>query len=71
MGKKILLSIGGGTAYQSIPSEEVAVWFADFLWYSFGPHNPAMDGTFPRPFLDNSVDGFDFDIEHYGGNGMS
>lgn len=69
MGKTIMLSIGGETAYETIPDKDVAVWFADFLWYSFGPHNSALDDTFPRPFQNNSVDGFDFDIEHDGGYG--
>ncbi|CAG8169810.1 unnamed protein product, partial [Penicillium nalgiovense] len=81
-GKTILLSIGGGTATaQSIPDEATAVWFADFLWYSFGPYNPAISSlgwteelaglAFPRPFLTSSVDGFDFDIEYNGGVGYA
>ncbi|KAJ5099591.1 hypothetical protein N7532_006592 [Penicillium argentinense] len=69
MGKTILLSIGGDTAYQNIPTHEVAEWFADFLWYSFGP--PNQNSSFPRPFQDNTIDGFDFDIEHDGGYGKT
>lgn len=71
MGKTIMLSIGGDSPYIPILDDAVAVWFADFLWYSFGPYNPDFDGIFPRPFQNNSVDGFDFDIEHGGGYGRS
>jgi chitinase len=67
LGKTVMLSLGGETAYEDIPTDEVAEWFADFLWYSFGP--PGQNDTFPRPFQDNQVDGFDFDIEHDGGYG--
>lgn len=70
LGKTILLSIGGAyPTNQQILSDDIATWFADFLWYSFGPHNPALDAIFPRPFQDASIDGFDFDIEHNGGAG--
>ncbi|KAJ5378994.1 hypothetical protein N7509_012113 [Penicillium cosmopolitanum] len=69
LGKTVMLSLGGETAYEDIPTDEVAEWFADFLWYSFGP--PGQNDTFPRPFQDNQVDGFDFDIEHYGGHGYA
>lgn len=79
-GKTILLSIGGGTATrQSLPDDATARWFADFLWHSFGPYNPLISSlswtqelatiAFPRPLLDVSVDGFDFDIEYNGGAG--
>lgn len=67
MGKTIMLSIGGETAWEYLTSELQAVWFADFLWYSFGPQNEAYTDAYPRPFLTNSVNGFDFDIEHDGG----
>lgn len=79
-GKTVLLSIGGGSATsQSLPDDATGEWFADFLWYSFGPYNSAvsslgwtetMIGIYPRPFLTSSVDGFDFDIEYNGGVGM-
>ncbi|KAK5133432.1 hypothetical protein LTR08_007771 [Meristemomyces frigidus] len=61
-GKKILLSIGGGspnTYY--IDDDASGKSFADFLWGAFGPSS-ANSGQ-PRPFGDASVDGFDFDIE--------
>ncbi|KAJ5689350.1 hypothetical protein N7462_003742 [Penicillium macrosclerotiorum] len=71
LGKTIMLSLGGETAYQKLEDELTAIWFADFLWYSFGPENPNYTDVYPRPFLDNSVDGFDFDIEHDGGYGYA
>lgn len=67
-GKTIMLSLGGETAWEKLQDDSVATWFADFLWYSFGPYNPDKP-EFPRPFQENSVDGFDFDIEHDGGAG--
>lgn len=69
MGKTIMLSIGGETAVEQLSSELQAIWFADFLWYSFGPQNEKYTDVYPRPFQANSVDGFDFDIEHDGGFG--
>ncbi|KAL9612291.1 MAG: hypothetical protein Q9167_003115 [Letrouitia subvulpina] len=62
MGKKILLSLGGAIpTNQSIPSDDAAVSFANFLWGAFGPTEEKYHG--PRPFGDAVVDGFDFDIE--------
>jgi chitinase len=71
-GKKILLSLGGAVAKGVTPyaltSVDDATNMADFLWSAFGPKDPAWTG--PRPFDYaytgdvNSVDGFDFDIEH-------
>lgn len=69
MGKTVMLSIGGETAAQALTSDLEAQWFADFLWYSFGPQNELYTDAYPRPFLANSVDGFDFDIEHSGNFG--
>jgi chitinase len=70
MGKTVMLSIGGAyTTNEVILSDEIATWFANFLWYSFGPYQPG-ETFFPRPFQNASVDGFDFDIEHNGGAGM-
>lgn len=70
-GKKVFLSLGGGTSIsgatdggQYIASEESAIAFAEFLWGAFGPVNAnwtAQGG--PRPFDDIVFDGFDFDIE--------
>ncbi|KAL0256470.1 Chitinase 2 [Diplodia seriata] len=60
-GKKIFLSIGGGspTDYY-LADKDYAESFAEFLWNAFGPSK--NDGT-PRPFGDAVIDGFDFDIE--------
>lgn len=69
-GKTVLLSLGGDGASTGVLDQATAEWFADFLWYSFGPVNEtAISEGFPRPFEDNVVDGFDFDIESDGGAG--
>ncbi|KAJ5831932.1 hypothetical protein N7474_000243 [Penicillium riverlandense] len=71
MGKTIMLSIGGAyTTNEVILTDEIATWFADFLWYSFGPYQ-LSETLFPRPFGNVAVDGFDFDIEHNGGAGYA
>jgi chitinase len=66
-GKKVLLSIGGavpGTGY--LKDATSAKFFADFLWGTFGPYDPAWATTGGvRPFGHASVDGFDFDIESF------
>ena len=65
MGKKILLSLGGAAPdNQVLKSDNSARTFGDFLWRAFGPNKEAPDSTFPRPFGDASVDGFDLDIEN-------
>ncbi|DAA76900.1 TPA_exp: putative endochitinase [Trichophyton benhamiae CBS 112371] len=68
-GKTIMLSLGGqavdGSKTYSVKTRQSAVYFADFLWRAFGPVSPEWDG--PRPFGDNVIDGFDFDIEANGG----
>ncbi|PVI06527.1 glycoside hydrolase family 18 protein, partial [Periconia macrospinosa] len=64
-GKKVFLSLGGGlpTNY-SLPSQELAEYFADFLWGAFGPLTAEWEEAGkPRPFGDVSVDGFDLDLE--------
>ena len=72
MGKTVLLSLGGDSSHPKALDIETAKWFADFLWYSFGPYNAdaLASGLYARPFQDVSVDGFDFDIEHNGGSGI-
>lgn len=64
-GKKILLSLGGGSASAAyIATDASAVQFADFLWGAFGPQTDEWIASGqPRPFGDAVVDGFDFDIE--------
>lgn len=63
-GKKIFLSIGGGspTDYY-IKNAASGKSFASFLWAAFGPAS-ATKTNVPRPWGDAGVDGFDFDIEN-------
>lgn len=69
-GKTVLLSLGGDSLEPTDMTVDVAEWFADFLWYSFGPYNEtAVAEGYPRPFQTASVDGFDFDIESGGDHG--
>ncbi|KFX91560.1 hypothetical protein O988_07700 [Pseudogymnoascus sp. VKM F-3808] len=72
-GKKILLSLGGGTPEYNLTGKVDGEAFADFLWGAYGPLTDAWAGL-PRPFdplpgtegegIPTIVDGFDFDIEH-------
>ncbi|KAL3419827.1 chitin recognition protein [Phlyctema vagabunda] len=68
-GKKIILSLGGGTNTYQLTSSANGVAFADFLWGAFGPRTAAwVSSGKPRPFDGSNgksveVDGFDFDIE--------
>ncbi|KAL7270542.1 Chitinase 2 [Rhizina undulata] len=58
-GKKILLSIGGGSdTYQGFNTSDDAAAFAEKVWDMFG-----KGWTYYRPFGDAIVDGFDLDIE--------
>lgn len=77
MGKKILLSLGGGSGGYALESDDDATNLANFLWGAFGPKGEVSGYTGPRPFdIDSSngypdepsqVDGFDFDIENVNG----
>lgn len=49
-----------GTNY-TVSSVQAGKDFADFLWSAYGPKAPGYTG--PRPFGDNVISGFDFDIE--------
>jgi chitinase len=71
LGKKIILSLGGGTSTYQLNSVADGIYLADFLWGAFGPQNQAwINAGKPRPFgAATSVDGFDFDIE-YTSSGM-
>ncbi len=68
-GKKIILSLGGGTSTYQLTGAADGENFADFLWGAFGPQTSSwISQGLPRPFdgADGSaveVDGFDFDIE--------
>lgn len=64
-GKKILLSLGGGTGTYNLNGAADGTNFASLLWNMFGA---GQKEGIPRPFDYNnvafSVDGFDFDIEY-------
>jgi chitinase len=68
-GKKIILSLGGGTDGYQLSGAANGVAFADFLWGAFGPQTQSwLNQGMPRPFDEPNnavveVDGFDFDIE--------
>ncbi|GME96409.1 unnamed protein product [Ambrosiozyma monospora] len=61
LGKKVFLSLGGGTGSYGFKSKEDGEAFADTLWNYFGAGKGVS--TEDRPFGDSIVDGFDFDIE--------
>ncbi|EJT80960.1 acidic endochitinase SE2 [Gaeumannomyces tritici R3-111a-1] len=62
-GKKLLLSLGGGTSGYQLTGAAAGRAFADQLWALFGP--PDRASRLPRPFGDAAdLDGFDLDIEH-------
>ncbi|PZC88382.1 Herpes-BLLF1 domain containing protein, partial [Pyrenophora tritici-repentis] len=64
-GKKVMLSLGGGwpTNY-TLPTPDVANWFAEFLLGAYGPLTPEWKAANkPRPFGDAVIDGFDLDLE--------
>ncbi|KAK6353295.1 hypothetical protein TWF696_005267 [Orbilia brochopaga] len=61
IGKKILLSIGGGAGVYHLETAEQAQQAADDIWSAFGPVDPLW--TYGRPFGDAIVDGFDLDLE--------
>ncbi|KAL8393284.1 hypothetical protein RB595_003171 [Gaeumannomyces hyphopodioides] len=62
-GKKLLLSLGGGTAGYQLTGAAAGRALADQLWALFGPPgDPAS--RLPRPFGAADLDGFDLDIEH-------
>lgn len=65
LGKKVLLSLRGAIPNnQHVNSDTTAVNFANLLWRAFGPDKESTTSTFPRPFGNAVVDGFDFDIEN-------
>lgn len=62
-GKKVMLSLGGGYPVNySLPTVDVANYFADFLIGAYGPVSSDWNGK-PRPFGSAVVDGFDLDLE--------
>ncbi|CEJ81540.1 hypothetical protein VHEMI01660 [[Torrubiella] hemipterigena] len=64
-GVKIILSIGGATSSYSLQSTQQAESIGQYLWDSYANSgNTAVQ----RPFGNNFVDGWDFDIEVNGGS---
>ncbi|KAM0254695.1 hypothetical protein ACHAQJ_006546 [Trichoderma viride] len=63
-GIKIVLSLGGAVGAYSLSSQQEAETIGQNLWDAYGAGN----GTVPRPFGSNVVDGWDFDIEASSGN---
>ncbi|KAF1958546.1 hypothetical protein CC80DRAFT_591501 [Byssothecium circinans] len=48
----------------SLPTPELAEYFAEFLWGAFGPVTQEWERAgLPRPFGDYALDGFDLNLE--------
>ncbi|KAK6495929.1 hypothetical protein TWF481_002974 [Arthrobotrys musiformis] len=64
LGKRILISIGGGVNVENsyyLSNEEEARKAVDDIWRAFGP--PDKTWGHPRPFGNAVVNGFDLDLE--------
>ncbi|RFU24615.1 hypothetical protein B7463_g11730, partial [Scytalidium lignicola] len=59
-GVKIILSVGGASGSYSLSSQAEAETIGQYIWESYGNSG---NTTVQRPFGDNFVNGFDFDIE--------
>ncbi|KAM3566189.1 hypothetical protein ARSEF4850_000857 [Beauveria asiatica] len=64
-GVKILLALGGAAGSYSLQSRAQAEQIGQYLWDSYGNSG---NTTVQRPFGNNAIDGFDFDIERDGGS---
>ncbi|KAM0670307.1 hypothetical protein BB8028_0005g06810 [Beauveria bassiana] len=64
-GVKILLALGGAAGSYSLQSRAQAEQIGQYLWDSYGNSG---NTTVQRPFGNNAIDGFDFDIERNGGS---
>ncbi|KAM3511786.1 hypothetical protein MY11210_004541 [Beauveria gryllotalpidicola] len=64
-GVKILLALGGAAGSYSLQSREQAEQIGQYLWDSYGNSGNTQ---VQRPFGNNSIDGFDFDVERNGGS---
>lgn len=70
-GKKIVLSLGGGTNTYQLTGEIEGTDFANFLWQAYGPYKSSYTGIRPldrgydndNAYEHIDIDGFDFDIE--------
>ncbi|KAI0470569.1 putative chitinase 3 precursor [Xylariaceae sp. FL0804] len=63
-GIKIILSLGGASSSYSLTSDAEASEIGQYLWDSYGNSG---NTTVERPFGDNFVNGFDFDLESTSG----
>ena len=74
IGKKILISLGGGIGNYQLTGQQDGIDFADFLWSAYGPYRQSYvdsGGIRPldrgyyntNPLIKIDIDGFDFDIE--------
>jgi len=64
-GVKIILSLGGAAGSYSLTSQAEAQEIGQYVWESYANSG---NSTVERPFGDNFVNGFDFDIEVNEGN---
>jgi len=64
-GVKVILSLGGASGAYSLQSQSDAQTIGQNLWDAYGN---SANGSVPRPFGQNFVDGWDFDIEANSGN---
>lgn len=60
LGKKVLLSLGGGISSVGFSNEADVARFTNALWNMF---LGGTDTTFDRPFGNVVLDGFDLDVE--------
>lgn len=76
IGKKILLSLGGGAIDYALTGVDEGIALADFLWGAYGPLTPewvaagglrpldrGLSNTDTSAYYQIDIDGFDFDIE--------
>ncbi|PNY26545.1 Endochitinase 2 [Tolypocladium capitatum] len=64
-GVKVILSLGGAVGAYSLQSQQEAETIGQNLWNAYGNTG---GGSVPRPFGNNFVNGWDFDIEASSGN---
>jgi chitinase len=63
-GIKVIVSLGGSIGAYSLSSQAEAEAIGQHLWEAYGNTR----GSVPRPFGATFVDGWDFDVEAWGGN---
>lgn len=65
-GVEVILSLGGAVGAYSLTSQAEAETIGQNLWDAYG--KTSSNSSVPRPFGDNFVNGWDFDIEASSGN---